>query len=102
MGRLTDFCSGANNKIYGSNIVLLRTSMKRLVNLSRSRTILRTTFAYPQTSRYATMSAPKAAETDTQAESIANTTGITVDSLFRILTEKLEAKHVDVEDISGQ
>ncbi|MCJ1450679.1 hypothetical protein MMC28_001012 [Mycoblastus sanguinarius] len=46
-------------------------------------------------------SAPSAAETDTQAAAVANTTGITTDSLSKTLTEKLEAKHVAIEDISG-
>lgn len=54
------------------------------------------------THHYANMSAPKAAETDAQAENAANTTGITTASLQKTLEEKLEAKHVDVEDMSGK
>lgn len=42
-----------------------------------------------------------AAETDTQAAQVANTTGITPKSLKSTLTEKLAAQHVDVMDISG-
>ncbi|MCJ1351688.1 MAG: hypothetical protein MMC33_001672 [Icmadophila ericetorum] len=42
-----------------------------------------------------------AAETDTQATEVANTTGVTPDSLKSTLTEKLGAEHVDVMDISG-
>ncbi len=51
---------------------------------------------------YANMSAPSAAETDTQAENVANTSGITTESLRNTITEKLEAKHVDIEDMSGK
>ena len=47
-----------------------------------------------------TMSAG-AAETDTQAAQVANTTGITPESLKSTLAEKLAAQHVDVMDISG-
>ena len=46
--------------------------------------------------------APSAAETDTQATAAANTSGVTTASLQKTLTEKLEAKHVDIEDMSGQ
>ena len=42
-----------------------------------------------------------AAETDTQAAQAANISGITPASLTTTLTEKLEAKHVDINDISG-
>lgn len=45
--------------------------------------------------------APKAAETDTQASAVANTTGVTADSLQATLKEKLGAEHVDIEDMSG-
>lgn len=48
------------------------------------------------------MSAPSAAETDTQAQAVASTSGITTDTLQKTLMEKLEAKHVDVEDMSGR
>ena len=47
-------------------------------------------------------SAPSAAETDTQAEAVANTSGVTTESLQKTLIEKLEAKHVDIEDMSGE
>lgn len=47
------------------------------------------------------MSAPSAAATDAQAETAANTSGVTTESLQRTITEKLEAKHVDIEDMSG-
>ena len=43
-----------------------------------------------------------AAETDRQAEAVANTSGVTTESLQKTLTEKLEAKHVDIEDMSGE
>ena len=46
-------------------------------------------------------STPGAAETDTQASSIASTSGITPSSLQKTLTEKLQASHVDIEDMSG-
>lgn len=42
-----------------------------------------------------------AAETDTQAEKVANTSGITVSSLKQALKEKLEAEYVEIEDMSG-
>ncbi|KAL9100025.1 MAG: hypothetical protein Q9163_004542 [Psora crenata] len=45
--------------------------------------------------------APKAAETDTQAQAIANATGVTTESLTKVLQEKLDAQHVDIEDMSG-
>ena len=48
------------------------------------------------------MSAPSAAETDTQAETVANTSGITTESLQKTITEKLEAEHVNIEDMSGE
>lgn len=46
---------------------------------------------------------PMAAETDTQAEELQNTTGITPDSLIQTLKKDptLSASHVDVQDISG-
>lgn len=43
-----------------------------------------------------------AAETDTQAENVANTSGITPDSLKATLKEKLQASHVDINDMSGE
>ena len=43
-----------------------------------------------------------AAETDTQAESVANTSGITPDTLKATLMEKLQASHVDINDMSGK
>jgi hypothetical protein len=42
-----------------------------------------------------------AAETDTQAAAAANTSGITPDSISATLKEKLDASHVDINDISG-
>ena len=51
--------------------------------------------------RTATVMSAGAAETDTQATEVANTTGVTPDSLKSTLTEKLGAEHVDVMDISG-
>ncbi|KAL8722677.1 MAG: hypothetical protein Q9225_000909 [Loekoesia sp. 1 TL-2023] len=42
-----------------------------------------------------------AAETDTQAEKVANTSGITVSSLQQTLKEKVGAEYVEIEDISG-
>jgi hypothetical protein len=41
------------------------------------------------------------AETDVQAAEIAASAGITPRSIKATLTEKLQAQHVDVEDISG-
>lgn len=42
------------------------------------------------------------AETDTNAHTVSNTSGISTESLQKTLTEKLDAKHVDVEDMSGE
>ncbi|KAI4109246.1 MAG: hypothetical protein L6R37_000677 [Teloschistes peruensis] len=42
-----------------------------------------------------------AAETDTQAATTANTSGITASSIQEALKEKLQAEHVDIEDMSG-
>lgn len=74
-----------------NSLVRLRSSGQRLGGL-------RATFPHS----YAKMSAPSAAETDAQAEGVANTSGITTESLQRTITEKLEAEHVDIEDMSGQ
>lgn len=52
-----------------------------------------------QSNRFASMSA---AETDSQAANVANSSGITPSSLQSTLTEKLEAQYVSVEDISGE
>lgn len=41
------------------------------------------------------------AETDTQAAAVANTSGITPASIKTTLIEKLEAQHVEIDDISG-
>lgn len=55
----------------------------------------------PYLNHFATMSG--AAETDVQANSTSNnSSGITSSSLKSTLTERLEAEHVDVEDISGK
>lgn len=43
-----------------------------------------------------------AAETDTQAENAANSSGITPSSLQDTLKEKLQAEYVDIEDMSGK
>ena len=48
------------------------------------------------------MSAPKAAETDTQAQNVASTTGVTGDSIKKALETGIGAQHVDVEDMSGK
>lgn len=42
-----------------------------------------------------------AAVSDIDASQAANTSGITPDSLERLLTEKLDAEHVKIEDMSG-
>ncbi|MDI1485119.1 MAG: hypothetical protein OHK93_000254 [Ramalina farinacea] len=53
------------------------------------------------TSPFLASDAPKAAETDAQAETVANTTGVTAGSLQKTLEQKLGAQHVDIEDMSG-
>lgn len=47
------------------------------------------------------MDGPKAAETDTEAAAVANTSGITTQSISNTLKEKIQAQHVDIEDMSG-
>lgn len=47
------------------------------------------------------MSAPKAAETDTQARNVANATGVTGESIKKALESEIGAQHVDIEDMSG-
>ena len=42
-----------------------------------------------------------AAETDTQAAAIANTSGITPESMKATLTDKLQAQLVEIRDESG-
>ena len=42
------------------------------------------------------------AKTDVEAAEVANTSGITPQTLQTTLTEKLEALHVAIEDISGK
>ena len=76
--------------------------MQRLNSLLPLRPAQRLSTFRPFPKSYTNMSAPSAAETDTQAETVANTSGITTESLQKTLTEKLEAKHVDIEDISGE
>ena len=69
--------------------------------MQRFNTLVRLRLPRPFPRSYANMSAPSAAETDTQAENVANTSGITTESLRKTITDKLEAKHVDIEDMSG-
>lgn len=70
--------------------------MQRFINPARFRHAQRLAqYRQPRIGRFASMSA---AETDTQA---ANSSGITPASLTTTLTEKLEAKHVDINDMSG-
>lgn len=76
--------------------------MQRLNTFSRLRPVLKLSHSRPFPKSFANMSAPSAAETDSQAQSVANTSGITTESLQRTITEKLEAKHVDIEDMSGK
>lgn len=45
--------------------------------------------------------APKAAETDTQAEAVTNATGVTSEGLQSTLRDKVGAQYVDIEDMSG-
>ena len=78
--------------------------MQRLNSLLNVRPALRLTNLSQSPKFYPNMSvnAPSAAETDAQAEKVANTSGITTDSLQKTITEKLEAQHVDIEDMSGK
>lgn len=75
--------------------------MQRFISISRFRPVSHPPITHPLLRYYADMSAPSAAETDTQAQAAANSSGITTDTLQKTLTEKLDAKHVDVEDMSG-
>ena len=76
--------------------------MQRLISLPRLRSAQRLINLRPLTKSYANMSAPSAAETDAQAETVANTSGITTETLQKTITDKLDAKHVDIEDMSGK
>ena len=76
--------------------------MQRFSSFLRLPSFHRLTHPRPFPKIYANMSGPSAAETDTQAEAVANTSGITTESLQKTITEKLEAKHVDIEDMSGE
>lgn len=76
--------------------------MQRLNSILRLRPAPRLSILSPSSRPYANMSAPSAAETDTQAETVANTSGITTESLQKTITEKLEAEHVDIQDMSGE
>ena len=75
--------------------------MQRFTAFSRLRINKQLPLTYSPTRFFANMNAPSAAETDTHAEEVASTSGITTATLQKTLTEKLEAKHVDVEDMSG-
>ncbi len=75
--------------------------MQRFTTPFRLRLAQRIPTIHPSRRLYANMNAPSAAETDTQAEAVASTSGITTASLQKALAEKLDAKHVDVEDMSG-
>ena len=77
--------------------------MQRLNSLLRIRPAQRLASFPLSPKSYPNMSvnAPSAAESDAQAEKVANTSGITTESLQKTITEKLEAKHVDIEDMSG-
>ena len=78
--------------------------MQRLNSLLHVRPALRLTNLSKLSKSYPKMSvnAPSAAETDAQAEKVANTSGITTETLQKTITEKLEAEHVDIEDMSGK
>ena len=74
--------------------------MQRILTLSRLRSTAPSLPLPLRLPRHlATMTG--AAETDTQASTIAHSSGITPSSLQKTLTEKLEASHVDIEDMSG-
>lgn len=75
--------------------------MQRFITSSLFRST-RPLLPYYSIPRYhSNMSAPGAAETDTQAEKAASETGITPESLSNALKEKIEANHVEIEDMSG-
>lgn len=77
--------------------------MQRLINPYRLRTAPSIRFFPfpPQFRRYANMDGPGAAATDTEAAAVANKSGITPQSLSTTLKEKIQAQHVDIEDMSG-
>ena len=66
-----------------------------------------TSYTHIQTTRPTSSSiksyqrAPMAAETDVQAEAVANTSGVTPESMKATLTEKLQAQFVAIRDESG-
>ena len=57
--------------------------------------------ARPMSASPSLASAPKAAETDIQAEATANATGVTPDSIAKRLSDQISAQHVEIEDMSG-
>ena len=75
--------------------------MQPLIRLSLFRSPPSLNFSRVSKRFMANMNGPSAAEADTQAEAVASTSGITPASLQKTLMEKLSAKHVDVEDMSG-
>lgn len=77
--------------------------MQRLTTVSRNFVRSRAQVSQPKTLRaYANMSAPKAAETDTEAARVQSTTGVTAESLKKKLEEGIGARHVDIQDMSGR
>lgn len=75
--------------------------MQRFINLSRLRAVPSLRLPAPQLRQFADMNGPSAAKTDTEAAAVANTSGITPHSLSTTLKEKIQAQHVDIEDMSG-
>jgi len=79
---------------------LEKKSMQRLLQSNRFHSFRRLTpLPQSRTRLFAAMNG--AAETDSQAAAAANTSGITPDSISATLKEKLDASHVDINDISG-
>lgn len=87
-----------------SRILASKTTRHRVLSVTSKPTkttlLLRRPSHIPLTPRFHS-STPMAAPTDTQAEAVQSTTGITPESLAQTLREQLEATHVQIEDISG-
>ncbi|KAL9606025.1 MAG: hypothetical protein Q9179_000813 [Wetmoreana sp. 5 TL-2023] len=77
--------------------------MQPFTRLARQPLIGNRRLVFPRSLRSTkTVMSTGAAETDTQAANVANSSGITASSLQDTLKEKLVAEHVDIEDMSGK
>lgn len=74
-----------------------QSSTKRCVIVERATLLRQSTSAFNHTIKHKTMSA----RTDVEATQNQLSSGVTPESLKATLFEKLEAQHVDIQDLSG-